>query len=81
MRNNLPPHRPARIFALPPRWRWLTYSVLAVGGGGTTVALLIQEEVSILELLGLVAAIPLLGAPLVRFVHVLFNATTLPLDR
>src|SRR5512147_3220961 len=56
--------RSHRTFALPPSWRWLTVTVLAIGGGGTTAAILIQEEALTLESLGPVAAIPLLGAPI-----------------
>ena len=38
-----------RPFALSPRWRWLTGTILALGGGGTTIAVLTQEEVLTLE--------------------------------
>ncbi len=43
--------------------------------------MLFQEEATLLEILGPVAAIPLLGAPIVWFVQALFNETTLPPDR
>jgi hypothetical protein len=72
--------RPHRTFALSPRWRWLTATTLAVGGG-TTAAMLLQEEATLLELLGPVAAIPLLGAPIVWLVRNLFNQTAPPIDR
>ena len=73
--------RPHRTFALAPRWRWLSYTVLAAGGGTTTATLLLEEEVRTIEVLGPVAAIPLLGAPIVWLVRTLFNQTALPSDR
>lgn len=73
--------RSHRTFALPPRWRWLSYSVLAAGGSTTTVTLLIEEEVRTIEVLGPVAAIPLLGAPVVWLVRNLFDQTAPPTDR
>jgi hypothetical protein len=36
-------------FRLPPRWRWITGPVLALGGGGTAIAL--YEQVLIQGLL------------------------------
>ena len=80
MNQSLPPHT-RRTFALAPRWRWVSYTVLAAGGGVTTVTLLIEEEARTIEVLGPVAAIPLLGAPVVWFVRALFNQTALPVDR
>ena len=77
MKQNLPPHT-QRTFALPPRWRWLSYTVLAASGSTTTVALLIEEEARTIEVLGPVAAIPLLGAPIVWLVRNLFNQTAPP---
>jgi hypothetical protein len=67
--------RPARTFALAPRWQWLTNTVLVLGGG-TTVAALIQDEVLLLESLVPLAAIPLLGAPVLWLVRALFNRET-----
>ena len=80
MNHNRPPHT-QRTFALPPRWRWLSYSVLAAGGSTTTVTLLIEEEARTIEVLGPVAAIPLLGAPVVWLVRNLFDQTAPPTDR
>ncbi len=80
MNQNLPP-RPHRTFALAPRWRWLSYTVLAVGGGSTTATLLLQEEATLLEILGPVAGIPLLGAPILWFVRTLFNQTASQSDQ
>jgi hypothetical protein len=71
-----PQRRPARTFALAPRWQWLTNTVLALGGGGTTVAALTQEEVLLLEILVPLAAILLLGAPVLWLVRAMFNQTT-----
>jgi Ca2+-transporting ATPase len=73
--------RPHRTFALSPRWRWLTATTLAVGGGGATAAILIQEEVTMLELLGPLAAIPLLGAPILWLVRTIFNQAVPPPER
>ena len=70
--------RTHRTFALSPRWRWVTATALIAGGGGTAAALLLQEEALTLELLGPVAAIPLLGAPILWLVRTLFNRTALP---
>lgn len=69
-------HRPARTFALSPRWQWLTNTVLALGGGGTALAALTQEEVLTLESLVPLAAIPLLGAPVLWLVRAMFNRET-----
>ncbi len=80
MTKNLPQYRPSRTFTLPPRWRWLTVTVFTLGGGTSTV-LLIQEETLTLESLGPVAAIPLLGAPIVWLVKTIFNCAALPSDR
>lgn len=70
-----------RTFTLPPRWRWLGYTVLAAGGGTTTAALLLDEEARTIEVLGPIAAIPLLGAPIVWLVRKLFDQTAPPFDR
>ena len=80
MNQNLPPHT-KRTFALAPRWRWLSYSVLAAGGTTTTATLLIEEEIRTIEVLGPLAAIPLLGAPVVWLVRNLFSQTAPPADR
>jgi hypothetical protein len=80
MNQSRPPH-PHRTFALAPRWRWLGYTVLAVGGGGTTATVLLQEEAALLEILGPVAAIPLLGAPILWLVRTLFKQTAPPSDQ
>lgn len=80
MNQNLPPHT-RRTFALAPRWRWLSYTVLAAGGSTTTVTLLIEEEARTIEVLGPIAAIPLLGAPVVWLVRNLFDQTAPPSDR
>jgi hypothetical protein len=66
--------RPARTFALAPRWQWLTNIVLVFGG--TTVAALLQEEILLLESLLPLAAIPVLGAPILWLVRALFNRET-----
>ena len=70
-------HRP---FALSPCRQWLTVTVLAAGGG-TTAILLIREEGLTLESLGPVAAIPLLGAPILWLVCKIFDQTAPPPDR
>jgi hypothetical protein len=80
MNQSLPPH-PHRTFALAPRWRWLGYTALAVGGGTTTATVLLQEEATLLEILGPVAAIPLLGVPILWLVRMLFKQTAPPSDR
>jgi hypothetical protein len=59
----------------------LGYTVLAVGGPSTTATVLLQEEVMTLEILGPVAAIPLLGAPILWLVRTLFNQAAPPPDR
>lgn len=77
------PSRPGRFhrtFALSPRWRWVTTSTL-VAGGGSTVVLLIQEEMLLLETLGSIAAIPLLGAPVVWLVRTMFTQNDPPTDK
>jgi len=77
MNQNLPPHT-RRTFALAPRWRWVSYTVLAAGGSTTTVTLLIEEEARTIEVLGPIAAIPLLGALVVWLVRNLFDQTAPP---
>jgi hypothetical protein len=72
--------RSHRTFALSPRWKWLTVTVLAAGGG-TMAILLIQEEGLTLESLGPVAAIPLLGAPILWLIYKIFDQTAPPPDR
>jgi hypothetical protein len=74
------PGRSHRTFALAPRWRWVTTSTLVTGGGGTVV-LLIQEELSFLETLGSIVAIPLLGAPVLWLVRTMFNQSDPPTDQ
>ena len=81
MNDHSRPGRSHRTFALPPRWRWLTFTVLTIGGGTTTAAILLEEEAVTLESLGPIAAIPLLGAPILWLVRMLFNQTALPSDR
>ena len=78
--NQSRPSHPHRTFALAPRWRWLGYTVLAVGGG-TTATVLLHEEATLLEILGPVAAIPLLGVPILWLVRMLFKQTAPPSDR
>lgn len=80
MNRSLPPH-PHRTFALAPRWRWLSYTVLAAGGGISTATILLQEEATALEVLGPVAAIPLVGTPILWLVRTLFNQTAPPSDQ
>ena len=80
MNKSLPPH-PHRTFSLAPRWRWLSYTVLAVGGGSTTAMVLMQEEAVTLEILGTVVAIPLLGAPILWLVRTLFKQTAPQFDQ
>jgi hypothetical protein len=70
-----PRRRPARTFTLSPRWQWLTNTVLALGGGMTVVALT-QEEGPPLESLGPLAAVPLLGTPVLWLVRAMFNQKT-----
>jgi len=66
-------HPLRRPFALSPRLRWLTGTALVLGGGGTTIAVVTQEELLTLETCGPLAAIPLLGAPVVWLVRAMFN--------
>jgi hypothetical protein len=66
-------HPLQRPYALSPRWQWLTGTVLALGGGGTTVAILTQEELVMLEKLGPLAAIPLLGVPVLWLIRAMFK--------
>jgi hypothetical protein len=81
MSKNLPSHQLQRTYALPPRWRWLTLTMLVVGGGSTTAIVLMQEEIPVLETCGPLAAIPLLGAPVLWLVRTIFNQAALPPDR
>lgn len=66
-------HPLQRAYALSPRWQWLTGTLLALGGGGTTVAVLTQEELLALETCGPLAAVPLLGVPVWWLIRAMFK--------
>ncbi len=63
-------------FDLPPRWRWLTIPVLAVGGGGVAATTILEEEALTFATCATLASILVLGAPMLWLVWRLFNDPT-----
>lgn len=74
-------HRLGHPFALPPRWKWLTIPVVALGGAGTTVAIVLEEEALSFATCGPLAAIPLLAAPLFWLSWAIFKHNERPARR
>ena len=44
MRQNPKRRRLGHYFDLPPRWRWVFWPVVAFSGGGTVLALWLEEK-------------------------------------
>ncbi len=61
-------------FRLPPRWRWITGSVLAFGSGGTTVAVWLEENGIAVAECAPAAVLSALSALLYGFNHFVFKA-------
>jgi len=63
-------------FRMSPRWKWLTWPILAFGGGGTAIALWLEEEPLAVagEVCPPLAALAGLGALLYWFNHIVFGA-------
>ena len=70
------PRRLGRPFDLPPRWRWLTISVLVLGGGVVAAATILEEEALTFATCATLASILVLGAPVLWLVWRLFNDST-----
>ena len=62
-------------FRLPRRLQWLTWPVLALSGGGTAVALWLEEDSIALAECAPLAALPALAALLYGFNLLVFKAT------
>ena len=75
MRQNPKRRRLGHYFDLPPRWRWVFWPVVALGGGGTALTLWLEEEtIAVADCLPL-AALPGMAALLYWFNHLVFKAT------
>jgi len=63
-------------FRMSPRWRWLTWPILALGAGGGVVALWLEEEplVTAGEVCPALAALAGMGALLCRLCDRMFEA-------
>ena len=61
-------------FRLPPRWRWITGPVLALGGGGTAIALWLEENGIAIAECAPAAALSALSALLYGFNHLVFKS-------
>jgi len=75
MSRNPKSRRLGHYFDLPPRWRWIFWPVVAASGGGTAIALWLEEEaITAAECVPL-AALPGMAALLYWFNHLVFKAT------
>ena len=75
MSRNPKSRRLGHYFDLPPRWRWVFWPVVAASGGGTALALWLEEEaITAAECVPL-AALPGMAALLYWFNHLVFKAT------
>jgi len=75
MTHNRNRHRPGHYFDLPPRWRWVFWPVVAFSGGGTVLALWLEEEAVTVAECAPLAALPGMAALLYWFNHLVFKAT------
>lgn len=64
-------------FRLPPRWRWLVGPAIALGGGGTAVAMWLEEEGIALAECAPLAALPAMAGLLYVLNHLIFKAARL----
>jgi hypothetical protein len=67
--------RLGHYFDLSPRWRWIFWPVIAVSGGGTAIALWLEEEAIAVAECAPLAALPGMAALLYWFNHLVFKAT------
>ena len=75
MAHNRNRRRLGHYFDLPPRWRWIFWPVIAVSGGGTALALWLEEEAIAAAECAPLAALPGMAALLYWFNHLVFKAT------
>ena len=75
MSRNQKSHRLGHYFDLPPRWRWVLWPVVAASGGGTALALWLEEEAIVVAECAPLAALPGMAALLYWFNHLVFKAT------
>jgi len=69
------PRRLGHHFDLPPRWRWVFWPVVAFSGGGTVLALWLEEKAIAVAECAPLAALPGMAALLYWFNHLIFKAT------
>jgi len=75
MHQNPKRHRPGHYFDLPARWRWVFWPVVAFSGGGTVLALWLEEKAIAVAECAPLAALPGMTALLYWFNHLVFKAT------
>lgn len=75
MSRNPKSRRLGHHFDLPLRWRWVFWPILAVSGGGTALALWLEEEAITAAECAPLAALPGMAALLYWFNHLVFKAT------
>lgn len=68
-------HRLGHYFDLPPRWRWIFWPVVAFSGGGTVLALWLEEKAIAVAECAPLAALPGMAVLLYWFNHLVFKAT------
>ncbi len=63
-------------FRMLPRWRWLTWPMLALGAGGSAIAVWLEEEPLVVagEVCPALAALAGIGALLGQLCHRMFEA-------
>jgi len=60
-------------FRLPPRWRWITGLIIVLSGGGTAVAMWLEEESFAVAECAPLAALPGMAALLYWLNHLVFK--------
>ncbi len=75
MSQNPNRRRLGHYFDLPPRWRWVFWPVVAFSGGGTVLALWLEEKAIAVADCAPLAALFGMGAWLYWFNHLVFKAT------
>lgn len=73
MKHDPRSRRLGRYFALPPRWQRIFWPIVAVSGGGTTIALWLEEEAIVMAECAPVAALPGLAGLIYWFNHLVFK--------
>jgi len=75
MNPNPKRRRLGHYFDLPPRWRWVFWPVSAASGGGTVIALWLEEKAIAVAECAPLAALPGMAVLLYWFNQLVFKAT------